>query len=300
MYSLKEAWISMFGEEPFSCWDGKLYCVETDAVTTYRTNITRGYMAAYTFTLVLEGDLTFVYNGHEFTLHPNDLYYYSPGMPVAIVSVSPNYHGICLLSDEDTTLRIPSARDLVSLAYTPLVYLHEPKVTLDGNAADRLAGRMRDIVNVLHSNHIYKNDILLLLYAVFLLDLQGAQEQAIHTRNVPRRTEEIFFGFMRLLPHHFVDHHDIGFYASQLNITPDYLSRIVRRVSGRTVVDYINQLLTMEASYLLSVSTLSISQIADRLHFADTPSFSKFFSRLMGQTPKTYREKATGLSRKNN
>lgn len=292
MYSLKEAWIKMNGAEPYSGWDGKIYCAETDAAITYRANITRGYMAAYSFTLILEGCLTIVYNGHKITLRPNDLYYYSPGMPVAIVSASSDYHGICLLAAEETTLRIPSARDLVSIAYTPVVQMHEPKVTLAADAAGRLAGRMREIVTLLHSTHIYKDEILLLLYAVFLLDLQGAQEQAIRTRTVPRRTEELFFGFMRLLPRHFVDHHDIGFYASQLNITPDYLSRIVRRVAGRTVVDYINQLLAMEASYLLSTSTLSISQIADRLRFADTPSFSKFFSRLMGQSPKAYREKA--------
>ncbi len=292
MYSLKEAWIKMHGTVPFPGWDGKLYCAETDAAITYRANITRGYMAAYTFTLILEGSLTIVYNGHEIALRPNDLYYYSPGMSVAIVSASSDYHGICLLADEETTLRIPSARDLVSLAYTPVVQLHEPKVTLAIDAAGRLAGRMREIVALLHSSHIYREEILLLLYAVFLLDLQGAQEQAIRTHTVPHRTEEIFFGFMRLLPRHFADHHDIGFYASQLNITPDYLSRIVRRVAGRTVVDYINQLLVMEATYLLSTSTLSISQIADRLQFADTPSFSKFFSRLIGQSPKAYREKA--------
>ncbi|MBR3389041.1 MAG: helix-turn-helix domain-containing protein [Prevotella sp.] len=56
------------------------------------------------------------------------------------------------------------------------------------------------------------------------------------------------------------------------------------------MVDYINQMLLMEASFLLRTSQLSISQIADRLHFADTPSFSKFFSRLKGVSPKTYRQ----------
>ncbi|MBR7065700.1 MAG: AraC family transcriptional regulator, partial [Prevotella sp.] len=98
--------------------------------------------------------------------------------------------------------------------------------------------------------------------------------------------------FMRILPHHFAEHHDIGFYASQLHITGDYLSRIVRRVSGRTVLDYINQLLVMEASYLLSTTSLSVAQIAERLHFADTPSFSKFFLRLKHQTPREYRKEA--------
>jgi len=40
----------------------------------------------------------------------------------------------------------------------------------------------------------------------------------------------------------------------------------------------------------LQTSQLSIAQIADQLHFADTPSFSKFFSRLKGMSPKEYRK----------
>ena len=148
---------------------------------------------------------------------------------------------------------------------------------------------MREIMRYLHSDHIYKQEIIRMLYAVFLLDLQNAQHKAITHRVVPQRVEEIFIGFISLLPKYFAQHHDIGFYASALNITTVYLSRVVKQVSGRTVVDFINQMLVMEASFLLRTTTLSITQIADRLHFADTPSFSKFFSRLKGLSPRTYR-----------
>ena len=130
-----------------------------------------------------------------------------------------------------------------------------------------------------------------MLYSIFLLDLQNAQNNAIVHRQTPQRVEEIFIGFIRLLPTHFAEHHDIPFYASKLHITPVYLSRVVRQVSGRTVIEYINQMLLMEATFLLQTSKLSITQIADRLHFADTPSFSKFFLRLKGQSPRAYREK---------
>ena len=94
------------------------------------------------------------------------------------------------------------------------------------------------------------------------------------------------------MPHHFAEHHDIAFYAQQLNITPVYLSRIVRQVTGRTVIDYVNQFLVMEASFLLRTSQLSIMQIAEQLHFAVQPSFSKFFSRKKGRSPRAYREAA--------
>ena len=128
-----------------------------------------------------------------------------------------------------------------------------------------------------------------MLYATFLLDMQNAQQHTITHHQIPPRVEEIFIGFIRLLPLHFAEHHDIAFYASRLHITPVYLSRVVRQVTGRTVIDYINQMIVMEASFLLRTSPMSITQIAERLHFADTPSFSKFFLRMKGVNPRRYR-----------
>jgi len=291
MYSLKEAWIIMLGSLPIEGWDGKIYCNETNAAITYRTNKTQGYMAAYTFTLVVEGWLTMVYNGHKLTLHPDDLYIYSPGLPITVLEVSDDYHGICLLADEHVTIENPAVRDLTQIAYQPIVRLHEPKLSLPHETAVHLYEKMLEITNYLHSNHVYKSEILRLLYAVFLLDIQNAQEKALVQREVSQRVEDIFIAFIRILPKYFKEHHNIGFYASQLNISSVYLSKVVKQVAGRTVVDYINQMLLMEATFLLNKSSMTISQIADHLHFADTPSFSKFFSRMKGYTPKECRER---------
>ena len=82
----------------------------------------------------------------------------------------------------------------------------------------------------------------------------------------------------------------MAFYASQFCITPRYLSQIVREVSGRTVVDYINQMLLMEASYLLQQTSFPIVQIADRLHFSEAASFTRFFTRMKGMTPREFRK----------
>jgi AraC-like DNA-binding protein len=281
--------MAMFGDMPMSDWDGKMYCTETDAAKTFRTNETQGFLSAYTFTLVTEGWLKFLCNGRMLTLQADDLYFYSPGLSVNVVSASENYHGFCLMADEHTTIEMPTVRDLVNIAYQPIVQLHEPKLALPHATARHLAERMREIIAYLHSDHIYKGEVLRMLYTVFLLDVQNAQQQVITRRQTPQRVEEIFIGFIRLLPQHFAEHRDIAFYASRLNISSVYLSRVVRQVSGRTVIDYISQMLLMEASFLLRTTSISITQIADRLHFANQSSFSKFFLRMKGVTPKRFR-----------
>jgi AraC-like DNA-binding protein len=290
MYTLKEWWNISIGEDPVKDWDGKVYCTPTNAEMTMQTNLTQGFLSCYTFTLVTEGWLTMNYNGIEIHLTKGDLYIYSPGLSVTILSISQDYRSYCLMVDEHTTLETPSIRDMVSMAYLPIVQLSEPKLSLPQETAALLESRMREIINYLHSDNTYKQQVLRMLYAIFLLDLQNAQDRIIVQRHVPQRIEEIFIGFNRLLPLHFVEHHDIGFYADRLHITSDYLSRVVKRVTGRTVIDYINQMLLMEASFLLRTSKLSIAQIGQRLNFADAPSFTKFFSRLKGMTPKEYRE----------
>lgn len=279
----------MQGSLPTKDWNGKIYCTEADADITFRANIIQGFLAAYTFTLILDGWITIVYNGKELTLTSDDLYIYSPGMPIVIMSASDNYHAICLLADEHTTIELPSVHDLINIAYAPIVQLHEPKLLLSTSEARHMEQRMREIIGYMHSDNIYKNEILRMLYAAFLLDIQNAQQHTIVSPKTPKRVEEIFIGFIRLLPLHFAEHRDIAFYASSLHITPVYLSRVVRQVTSRTVVDYINQMLMMEASFLLRTSPMSITQIAERLHFADTPSFSKFFLRMKGVNPRRYR-----------
>ena len=291
MYSLKEGWEAMFGTLPMEGWDGRIYSTDTDAGRTFRTNETQGFLAAYTFTLVTEGWLSIVYNGRELTLHPNDLYIYSPGLPVTVVAASENYRAICLLADEHTTIDTPAVHDLLHIAYMPVVQLHEPVLKLPAEQSAQIAARMREIAACLHSTHVYRKEKLRMLYAIFLLDLQNVQSTLATSRRASKRMETFFLDFVRLLPQHFARHHNIAFYASALSISPVYLSRVVRQVAGGTVVGYINRMLVMEASFLLRTSKLSISQIAERLHFADTPTFSKFFARHKGLSPREYRER---------
>ena len=254
MYSLKEAWIKMHGAVPYEGWDGRIQCDRTDAAMTFRANRTQGFMAAYTFTLVLEGWLTIIYNGRQFVLGPNDFYIYSPGMAVTIVSVTKNYKGICLLADEHLTLESDTVRDMIRIAYLPIVRLNEPKIALSDDVAAVFRSRMEEILRYLSSDNAHKGAIVQHLYAVFLLDIQNALEQSVENEPAGKRAEEVFIGFIRLLPESFLEHHNIAFYAGSLNITTTYLSRVVRQLTGRTVVGYVNQFLLMEATFLLRTS----------------------------------------------
>ena len=46
----------------------------------------------------------------------------------------------------------------------------------------------------------------------------------------------------------------------------------------------------MEASYLLLQTSLPIAAIAERLHFSETASFTRFFTRIKGTSPREYQK----------
>ena len=186
MYTLNEYLPIFVGEDlPAKGWNDGMYCLETNAVNILRTNLTQGFVSCFAFTLVDKGWMSILYNGRELTLNPNDLYTYSPCLPVTVIATSDDFHGYCLLTDEHITIKTPYVHDLVQLAYLPIVQLHEPKQTLPSDAAQHLIMKMREIIGYLHSNHIYKSEVLHMLYSIFILDLQNAQNHAIVHRQTP-------------------------------------------------------------------------------------------------------------------
>ena len=291
MYSLKEFWQIRNLPIPEGEWDGNVICLETNAEWTFGANETHGFLSCYTFTIVTRGWLFILYNNRKMMLREGDLYTYSPGFEVTILAGSSDYSGICLLGDERFTLGLPTMRDAIRAAYFMVVELTSPVLSLKNDDFRRLRELMQMMLHYQQTGLPHTNESLQMLYNLFLLDLSAIQQHSIREHRFPKRVEEIFLGFLGLLPQHFAEHHDIGFYASELCITTTYLSRVVRQVSGgRTVVDYINQLLLMEATFLLRQTSLSIAQIADRLHFAETTTFARFFYRMKGVNPREFRK----------
>ena len=104
------------------------------------------------------------------------------------------------------------------------------------------------------------------------------------------RTQDLFMQFKRLVHKHCMSERSIPFYASQLHVTPHYLSAIIKKASGQSVMYWINRATIQEAKLLLKTNNAMGYEIADQLHFPSASAFSKFFKRETGMTPKAYQE----------
>ena len=81
--------------------------------------------------------------------------------------------------------------------------------------------------------------------------------------------------------------------ATQLNINPSYLSTLFKKETGFTLTEYVNQKRIEHAVFLLNSSNLQIQMIAQYSGIADVNYFTKTFKKIIGITPKEYRDRIT-------
>jgi len=102
---------------------------------------------------------------------------------------------------------------------------------------------------------------------------------------------EIVREFNYLVDKHFASHHNVAFYASQLNKSPKTLSNLFSQVSTRTPLNIIHDRIMTHARRQINYSNLSIKEIAFELGYEDIQTFSRFFKGKEGMSPNHYREK---------
>ncbi len=138
------------------------------------------------------------------------------------------------------------------------------------------------------SNLIVSNIELLLKYC------QRFYERQFETRQF--ENNEKLAKFERLLIDHFhaensslTEVPDTAFFANQMDLSPHYLSDIIKKETGRTVKEHIDDQVIDRAKNLLHGSEYSISEIAFKLGFNYPQYFTRFFKTKTGIPPKEYR-----------
>ena len=102
------------------------------------------------------------------------------------------------------------------------------------------------------------------------------------------RQEQLFQQFKRLVNEHCASERSIPYYAERLAITPHYLSTLISKVSGHSVMYWINRATVLQAKVMLKDKQMLASEIADRLNFPSPSAFGMFFKRETGMTPGEY------------
>lgn len=81
----------------------------------------------------------------------------------------------------------------------------------------------------------------------------------------------------------------VQYLSDQLNVSPGYLSDMLRSLTGQNAQQHIHQKLIEKAKEKLSATTLSVSEVAYALGFEHPQSFSKLFKTKTSLSPLEFR-----------
>ena len=241
-----------------------------------------------------EGETSLMSNLQEFRLKKDSLFIFSPKHILQVQSNNRfKAHLIVIAPDFlkriniDTKRMMPLFLQFGSLPCMELTHAESQSLrSFISMVEQELKGSETDfsseIIGGLIAATIYKVGDILTHY----LTEHPEVDSPIHNR-----AEEYFRQFTELLGEHYKHERSVGFYARQLCITPKYLTTLIKRISGKSVSEWIDNYVILEAKTLLKYSNMSVQEIAYYLNFPNQSFFGSYFKRNAGMSPSQYKAK---------
>ena len=89
---------------------------------------------------------------------------------------------------------------------------------------------------------------------------------------------------------HYTEHFTLNQLAEIAGISASYLSTQFKKENGVTITDYVINLRIRRSLPLLAATTLSVSEISEKVGFQDYNYFTRIFKKVMGKSPSQYRK----------
>jgi len=249
------------------------------------------YINAFIIGIGRQGEASVSFNLQEYRLKQGSMFLFGPRTTLQVNSTDDFKADIIAISTEQLQRLNINTKNMTPLF---LRFADKPCLTLSAEECEELhdyialierevrspATRFsREVVGSLLSALVYKVGNTLEEF------LAGQpQEEAVRSR-----AEEYCHQFALLLGKHYREERSVGFYARKLCITPKYLTTLIKRISGRSVSEWIDYYVVMEAKTLLKCSNMSIQEIAYYLNFPNQSFFGSYFKRNTGLSPSHYK-----------
>lgn len=242
--------------------------------------------------LVLEGSIDLSIDYVLFQASTNTVVTIMPTHITKVMKYSPNFKGRLMavsrafLEQSMMPNHSSSMIQYMKIRKNPTIILQESEIkTLDESML-----RLRQ--TILQTSHHLQRLLIQNTLMGFFIEMGNifSERKEYNTPPSLTRKEELFESFLRILYMYCKEQHVVSFYAEQLYITPQYLSLILKELTGRSANKWIDEALMQEAKILLKAPQATVQQVADALHFSDQSTFGKFFKKHAGMSPMEYRK----------
>ena len=244
--------------------------------------------------LCTEGMAQFDYEGQQIQLRKGDLFlYFMLRSVVSNFMSSPDFNcrQIWFVRSEAwnvDTHGITSISDVLFLKRQPKVTLTDDDAAMLDSYFQLLTAQMRD------RKAIHYEDLVRTLSGALILkvlSLMRGAKSLIPDDTGSVHGKQLVDRFMQLVERSDGRIRRVDEFASMLNVTPKYLSGLLKETLNRGPSEVIS-LLTMKAiERRLRFTDMTMQQIANDLNFANPSFFGKYFKEHAGITPLEYRRK---------
>jgi two-component system response regulator YesN len=87
---------------------------------------------------------------------------------------------------------------------------------------------------------------------------------------------------------HYADDISLENVAEQVNISPQYFSKLIKKTTGFNFIDWLSMLRVKKAKELLTNSNFTVKEVCFMVGYKDPNYFSRIFKKRIGITPSEY------------
>jgi AraC-like DNA-binding protein len=157
------------------------------------------------------------------------------------------------------------------------------------DCVDKLENELSENID-LHSQTLITSNIELLLnYCARYYDRQFITRKKVNT-NLLRKFETILNSYFNSNDQQYKKLPSVKYFAELLFLSPNYLSDLLKKETGKTAQEYLHYYLIEEAKNNLLNTNDPINEIAFNLGFEYPQYFSKLFKSKTGMTPLAFRK----------
>lgn len=142
------------------------------------------------------------------------------------------------------------------------------------------------------SSHSYRLPRAAALTTALLYDCRALYDALGYGQSGQPGSSALVARFRQILAQCFQHHCSVESYAECLHVSADHLRAVVKKHTGRTVRELIDERVMLEAKRLLSHTELSVSEVAWHLQFSEPTHFARFFKRHTGRAPNDFKREA--------
>ena len=248
---------------------------------------------------ITEGRAQLEYDGHVVQLQKNDLFLYMAHSTANNFMASSDFNCRQIWFSRSELWNIDiynliSVADMSQLKLHPIVHLTDDDIKLCDTYFQLLCSRMKSSTSALTPDIVRSllGTIMLELLSIMRRNSERAVEEVRQEDpNSSLHKKRIIDNFIKLVEESDGRIRRVDEFASQLNITPKYLSTILKEVMNRRPSTYI-QLYTLKAiEYRLRFTDMTMQEISHDLNFPNPSFFGKYCKEHLGMTPLEYRMK---------